>query len=62
MNKIKKLILSNPITKRIALAARHFQLSYKLFIKTIIKLKKFKRKGKVIQPVEKVQQKLGFFT
>ena len=48
MNKIKKLILSNPITKRIALAARHFQLSYKLFIKTIIKLKKFKRKGKVI--------------
>lgn len=40
MNKIKKLILSNPITKRIALAARHFQLSYKLFIKTIIKLKK----------------------
>ena len=48
MNKIKKLILSNPITKRIALAARHFQLSYKLFIKTIIKLKKFERKGKVI--------------
>lgn len=48
MNKIKKLILSNPITKKIALTVRPYQLSYKLFIKTNIKLKKFKRKGKVI--------------
>ena len=57
MNKIKKLILSNPITKRIALAARHFQLSYKLFIKTIIKLKKFKRKGKVMVICENPKHK-----
>lgn len=48
MNKVKKLILSNSITKKIALTLRHYQLSYKLYRKTSIEFKKFKRKGNAI--------------
>lgn len=48
MNKVKKLILSNSITRKIALTIRHYQLSYKLYRKTSTEFKKFERKGKVI--------------
>ncbi len=48
MNVIKKALLSNSITRNISLAARHFQLSYQLYRKTLKYLNGFSRDGKVI--------------
>lgn len=48
MNLIKKMLLSNSVTRSISLKARHCQLSYKLYKETRSYLDKFSRNGRVI--------------
>lgn len=48
MNAIKKIILSNPMMKRVALSARHFLLSVRLYKDTSARLNKVERRGSVI--------------
>lgn len=45
---VKKILLSIPLIRDIALSVRHYQLSYRLFRKTSSELKNFQRKGHVI--------------
>lgn len=48
MNPFKRMLLSNPVTRDISLAVRHYQLSYKLYKKTRSYLDGFSRSGSVI--------------
>ena len=48
MNLFKRMLLSNPVTRKISLSARHYQLSYKLYKNTLSYLEAFSRKGRVI--------------
>ena len=45
MNRLKKMIISNPTTKKIAIAMRHYQVSIRLYRKTYAELRRLKKKG-----------------
>lgn len=48
MNKFKKVLLSNRITKKVILTLRHYQLSLNLYLKTSDKLRKLEKNKKSV--------------
>lgn len=48
MNLFKRILMSNSVTRSVSLKVRHYQLSYKLYRRTLNHLNRFSRKGMVI--------------
>lgn len=45
---VKRLLLSNSVTRKVSLTIRHYQLSYRLYRKTLHYMDEFSRKGRVV--------------